>query len=122
MTIDLEIVTNEMTANKKFRSGGNYLEDVRTIFPELINKLIENYDLCQIGHYENMGIAFVFSCNIDMEGKSVFNTDPQYNLIKITNVSRKDELLHYEQFADHGAKSQKLKNEWYYIEQQIYFD
>jgi len=122
LTTQLAPITNELESNPNYHSGGAYLQEMNNKFPDIINKLINKHDLCAIDKYEDKGIAFVFSCEINKKGKRVYETDPQYNLIKITKESSKDQFLHYEQFADHGAKPIELENDWYYIEQQIYFD
>ena len=122
LTKDLEIITTELATNQTYNSGGEYLNKLRVTFPKLINSLIEVHDLCQIDKYGNKGVVFIFSCKIEMEGISIFEHEPRYNLIKLSNNSKNDELLYYEQFADHGQQPEKLENDWYYIKQNTTFD
>lgn len=101
--------------NTKFQSGGSYLNEVNILCPALINKLINKHDLCEIDYYENMGIAFVFSCQTKMVRKSIFDSDPKYNL-EWTQFYQNNEyhkkLLHYEQITDYWAQPIKLENGW----------
>lgn len=121
LTPQLSIISDEIITNSEYKSSGNYLKKMRTKFPNLLKPIIAKYDLCSITNYENMGIVFVFSCKIDPENKSLFGSDPKYNLIKLTNPQDKT-LLGYEQFVDYGSKPVELGNGWYYIEQNEFFD
>lgn len=111
--VNSEILELDRTGESKeiievLNNGSN--EDIKRIMKGLINKV----DLCEIEHYNNLGIAYLFKCKNNSRNK-FFRTKEMYYLIKIINTKYEDEFLHYEQFMDYRIKLLKLENNWFLV-------
>jgi hypothetical protein len=104
----------------------NYAEDYSNLISkddiaqlEIVAKAIDESKLCEVKNYPNKGIVYKFHCEMISTDK-FFDSDDKYYLIKILHGNT--ELLSYEQFVDYSKSPIELKDDWYFIEQNITHD
>ena len=118
--INLEVLKVDFSENSEdiieiLKKGNN--KEIRN----KIGQLIEEIELCKIEHYDKLGIAYLFKCKNGSRDNFIV-TDEEYYLIKVINKNRADEFVNFEQFLDYRTELSKLKNDWYFVRKDIYFD
>ncbi len=85
------------------------------------HELISHYELCEVKLYNKRGITYLFKCKNNSRDKFI-DADEEYYLIKIIDRKYQDKFLNYEQFIDYQTELVALKNDWYFIRKDIFFD
>jgi hypothetical protein len=112
LTYDLDRLVSELD------NYSNNLDEIDFLiknpkFTDQINELLRDMKLCSINKY-SFGVAFNYSCSKLLDRKSNYS-DKEYYLIKVIDLSEKDNFLGFEQFVDCGKKPEKLNDNWYFI-------
>jgi hypothetical protein len=110
---------NSHIIDAKFDSGNvlSFVKDKSDF--SILERAINNSELCAIINHPQKGIVYKFQCTNNSSDNFIFSDDKFY-LIKILNDNT--ELLSYEQYADYSKQPIELKNDWYFIEQNITYD
>ena len=89
-------------------------------YPELLIAKEES-ELCSIKLYPDKGIVYKFQCK-NNSSDNFFDSDDKFYLIKVLNEQQRTEFLNFPQFVDYAKKPVSLKDNWYFIEQNISYD